>query len=234
MIECGDCLELMKQLPDGSVDLIVTDPPYEFHNGHGGGSFGTEARGYHDELKGLDKGVTDDVLREFMRVLKIPNLYIWCNKAQIRQYLNFFCDAGCTFDILTWHKTNPVPTCSEKYLSDTEYCLYFRKGAKLYGTYDTKRKFWVTELNVKDKELYDHPTIKPLDIIRQLVENSTLPGDTVLDPFMGSGTTGVACELSDRKFIGYEIEPKYYETAKKRIEICASTKKASRTLEDFI
>jgi DNA modification methylase len=233
-LECGDCLQLMKDIPDGSVDLIVTDPPYEFHSGHGGGSFGTEAREYHDELKGLDKGVTDAVLEEFMRVLKVPNLYIWCNKNQIRQYLNFFCDRGCTYDVLTWHKTNPVPTCNNKYLSDTEYCLYFRKGAQLYGSYDTKHKYWVTELNTKDKDLYDHPTIKPLDIIQQLVENSSLPGELVLDPFMGSGTTGVACILSGRDFIGYEIAPNYFETAKKRVESCTNASKAARTLEDFI
>lgn len=234
MIECGDCLELMRKLPDGSVDLIVTDPPYEFHSGHGGGVFGTESREYHDELKGLDKGISNDVLKEFLRVLKAPNMYIWCNKNQIRQYLDFFEDEGCTYDILTWHKTNPVPTCCNKYLSDTEYCLYFRRGAQLYGTYETKHKYWVSELNTRDKEFYDHPTIKPLDIIQQLVENSSLPGQTVMDPYMGSGTTGVACACCDREFIGYEIDPQYFETAKKRIEACMNTNKAMRTLEEYI
>ena len=234
ILECRDCLEALRGLKDGSVDLVVTDPPYEFRNGHGGGSFGPESREYHGELIGLDKGVRNEVLEELLRVCKVPNIYVWCNKNQVRQYLDFFEDAGCTYDILTWHKTNPVPTCCNKYLSDTEYCLFFRKGAQLYGTYETKRKYWVTELNVKDKELYDHPTIKPLDIISQLVENSSQKGEVVLDPFMGSGTTGVACATLGRDFIGYEIDPDYFGTAKVRIK-AATTAKASRvSLDDYL
>ena len=227
-------MEGMRELPDGSVDLVVTDPPYEFHSGHGGGAFGTAEREYHDELKGLDKGIGNDVLEEMLRVLKAPNLYIWCNKNQIRQYLDFFEDAGCTYDILTWHKTNPIPTCHNKYLSDTEYCLYFRKGAQLYGTYDTKRKFWITDLNTRDKEVYDHPTIKPAPIIRQLVENSSLPGEVVMDPYMGSGTTGEVCVATGRDFIGFEIEPKYFEMCERRINTQKLANKVCRTLEDFL
>ena len=233
-IECRDCMEGMKELEDESVDLIVTDPPYEFHNGHGGGSFGTDNREYHDELKGLDKGIKNDVLEEMLRVLKRPNLYIWCNKNQIRQYLDFFVDAGCTYDILTWHKNNPVPTCCNKYLSDTEYCLFFRKKAPLYGTYETKRKFWVTDLNTKDKDMYDHPTIKPLNIIRRLVENSSKEEQVVLDPYMGSGTTGVACMLTNREFIGYEIDPDYFDMAQKRIDEGIQASKVKCSLEDFL
>ena len=232
-IECRDCLEAMKELPDGCVDLIVTDPPYEFKNGEGGGAFGNENRSYHGGLKGLDKGIKNDVLGEMLRVLKAPNIYIWCNKNQVRQYLDFFEDEYCTYDILTWHKTNPVPTCSNKYLSDTEYCLYFRRGVQLHGTYETKRKFWVTELNVADKEQYNHPTIKPLPIISMLVGNSSLEGDVVMDPFMGSGTTGVACAQMKRDFIGYEIDETYFDIAKDRIE-SAEMIKTQRSMEDFL
>lgn len=234
ILECKDCLEGMKELETGSVDLIVTDPPYEFNNGTGGGAFGVEKKTYHNELKGLDKGIKNDVLKEMLRVLKAPNLYIWCNKNQIRQYLDFFEDEGCTYDILTWHKTNPVPACCNKYLSDTEYCLYFRRGVQLYGSYETKHKYWVSELNTADKDLYDHPTIKPLDIIEQLVTNSSLKGDVVLDPYMGSGTTGVACAKHEREFIGYEIEPKYFNTAKERIDAAKTASKVKCNLEDFL
>lgn len=234
ILECKDCLEGMKELETGSVDLIVTDPPYEFTDTRGGGMFGSKNREYHGELKGLDKGIDNDVLKEMLRVLKAPNLYIWCNKNQIRQYLDFFEDEGCTYDILTWHKTNPVPTCCNKYLSDTEYCLYFRRGVQLYGSYETKHKYWVTELNTKDKQMYDHPTVKPLDMIEQLVTNSSLEGGVVLDPYMGSGTTGVACAMHGRDFIGYEIDPKYFETAKMRIGSVASAHKTICNLEDFL
>ena len=231
--ECGDCLELMRGMPDGCVDLIVTDPPYEFADA-GGGCFGTKARAYHDELTGINKGISNDYLEEMLRVLKSPNLYIWCNKAQIRQYLDFFEDAGCNSDILCWHKTNPTPLCGNNYVPDTEYCMFFRKGAKVYGTYETKSKYWVMPTNVEDKSKYGHPTVKPLGIIEKLIINSSLPGETVLDPFMGSGTTGVACIMHGRRFIGYELDPGYFDTAQRRLMDAVHDVRASRTLDSFI
>lgn len=216
MIACRDCLEAMKDMHDGCIDLIVTDPPYEFADA-GGGCFGNEARAYHDELTSINKGIENDVLEEMLRVLKAPNIYLWCNKKQIRQYLDFFEDAGCTSDILCWHKTNPTPMCGNNYVPDTEYCLFFRKGAKVYGSYETKSKYWVMPTNKEDKERWGHPTIKPLEIIERLVINSSMPGDTVLDPYMGSGTTGVACVLNGREFIGFDIEQRYVDIAGQRI-----------------
>ena len=126
-------------------------------------------------------------------------------------------------DLLTWHKTNPVPTCNNKYLSDTEYCLFFRqKGVKLYGSYDTKRKWYVTSLNVQDKEKYNHPTIKPLNIIKNLIGNSAVADDPegiplVMDPFMGSGTTAVACKMLGLNYTGFEINSEYYENSLRRL-----------------
>lgn len=151
--------------------------------------------------------------------MKKINIYIWCNKNQIRQYVDYFEDLGCTTDLLTWHKTNPVPTCNNKYLSDTEYLLYFRKdGVPMYGTYQTKKKYYVTPTNKKDKELYNHPTIKPLEIITNLVLNSSQKGDTVLDPYFGSGTTAVACVQTGRNFIGFEIKHEYCKIARRRVK----------------
>lgn len=72
-------------------------------------------------------------------------------------------------------------------------------------------------INAKDKRLYGHPTVKPLPIIRNLVENSSKSGDLVLDPFMGSGTTAAACVETDRKFIGFEINKTYWEASRKRL-----------------
>ena len=112
-----------------------------------------------------------------------------------------------------------MPTCSNKYLSDTEYLLYFREhGVPIFGSYDTKRKWYVTPTNTADKKLYHHPTIKPLNIIKNLITNSSLRGGVILDCFMGSGTTGVAAKELGRSFIGIEIDKEYYEIAKKRIE----------------
>lgn len=213
-----DALSLLGSLSDRSVDLIVTDPPYSFPNrGRGGGSFGADKRSYHEELTPLSDGITTEILDEMFRVMKVPNIYIWCSKAQIPQYLEYFINKKCSFDVLTWHKTNPVPTCHNKYLSDTEYCLYFRKGAKLYGTYETKRKYWVTPANVEDKKKYDHPTCKPVDIISQLVSNSSLEGELVCDPYLGSGTTAEACMELGRRFVGCDIVEEYVTAARGRV-----------------
>lgn len=219
-----DCMEGLKQVPDKSVDLIVMDPPYEFESTTGGGAFGSENREYHGSLSPLSKGITNDVLDVLVQKMKAINIYIWCNKAQLRQFFDYFDDRGCSIDLLTWHKSNPVPTCSNKYLSDTEYCFFAReKGVKVYGSYDTKRKFYVSEANKKDKDMYNHPTIKPLNIIKNLIINSSLENQIVLDPFMGSGTTAVACKLLDRHYIGFEIDEGHYRTAVKRVNDTGNT-----------
>lgn len=218
----NDCLLQLDEIEEKSVDCIITDPPYEFYSGNGGGAFGRDKRAYHGELYNggdLDCGVQNIILDKLWKVMKKPNIYIFCNKNQLRQYINYFEDKGCTTDLLTWHKTNPVPTCNNKYLSDTEYLLFFRKGGvPLYGSYATKRKWYVSPTNKGDKEKYKHPTIKPLEIIKNLVINSTKEGDLVLDPFMGSGTTGAACMELGRNFIGIEKDAEYCEIAKARIE----------------
>lgn len=229
----GDCLEIMKDIPDKSIDLVVIDPPYDFMSKHysfgktyaGAGAFGTLSRTYHKELddSNIITGINEDVLKELIRVQKKVNIYIWCSKEQILKYMNFFKDYN--MDLLTWHKTNPVPTCSNKYLSDTEYILFFReKGVKIYGTYATKKKYYVTPTNKEDKKLYKHPTIKPLEIIENLIINSSQENDTILDCFMGSGTTGVACKKLNRNFIGIELDEKYFNIAKERINNVPNSK----------
>ena len=132
--------------------------------------------------------------------------------------IDYYDDKDCNIDLLTWHKTNPMPTCNGTYLSDTEYLVFAReKGVGLYGTYETKNKYWVTPANVDDKQMWKHPTIKPLNIIENLVINSSKENDVVLDCFMGSGTTGVACKELNRDFIGIELNPEYFEIAQRRI-----------------
>lgn len=175
-------------------------------------------RSYNYSLKTLNDGIRLELLDELVRVMKKINIYIWCNKNQLRQLIDYFTDLGCLMDLLTWHKTNPIPKTNNRYLPDTEYLLFFKEpGIPIYGSYETKRKWYVSTTNKGDKDLYFHPTIKPLNIIENLVINSSLEGDTVLDCFMGSGTTGVACRNLGRNFIGIEIDKKYFEIAKSRI-----------------
>ena len=222
----GDSYEVLKKLKDKTIDLIVTDPPYDIEATNGGGSI--------NKIKKLNRSLNDlveanitegyDIEKygeEFMRIMKEPNIYIWCNKKQIPDYFNFYVNKyKCTFDILVWQKVNALPTYSNKYLSDCEYLLYFRKGkGKCFPqSYEDAKTIYQAPINIKDKKLYGHPTIKPLDFTEKIIRNSSKEGQMVLDPFMGSGTTGVACKKLNRDFIGIEINEKYYEVAKKRIE----------------
>lgn len=181
-IFCEDCRRGMDRIPDGGVDLVVMDPPYNLDT-NGGGAFGPTNRPYHRELVPLSEGIDNELLDTICRKMSAINLYVWCNKGQLRQYIDYFEDRGCLTDLLAWHKTNPTPMCNNKYLSDTEYLLFFREpGVKLYGTYETKRKWYVTPTNRADRERYGHPTVKPLDIIRNIIGNSAPRGGGLSDP----------------------------------------------------
>lgn len=171
-----DCMVGLKDIPDGSVDLIIMDPPYEIGTS-GGGSFGSAKKSYYSELTPISNGISNDVLDCLMPKMKAINCYIWCNKYQLRQLIDYFDDIKCNIDLLTWHKTNPVPTCNNKYLSDTEYLIFAREqGVRVYGSYETKRKWYVNGLNIRDKKEFGHPTIKPLEIIKNLILNSSRGG----------------------------------------------------------
>lgn len=208
----GDCRE---HIPNVKADLIIMDPPYVLpHVSQGGGTFGD--REYQNDLVTLANGVDANLMSLILNTLDKTNIYIWGNWKAIVDYLQYFGD--CNTALLSWHKTNPVPMCSNKFLNDTEYCLFARQpGVKINGGYNDHKTYWVTPLNTADKKLYNHPTIKPVDIIRTMIRNSCPEGGTVFDPFMGSGTTGVAAVLEGRNFVGCEINPTYYETAKRRI-----------------
>lgn len=224
-IKCGDCLELMKEIPDKSIDLIVTDPPYDISASNQGGTI-NRIKKLNESLKDLTAAnITEgyDIFKfgeEFMRIMKEPNIYLWCNKVQIPDYFKFYVEKHkCKFDIICWHKTNALPTYSNKYLTDTEYCLYFRRGkGKCFPeNYEDAKTFYLAPINQKDKKEFGHPTIKPLDVTEKLIRNSSKEGMTILDPFMGSGTTGVACINTGRNFIGCELNEKYFKVAQNRL-----------------
>ena len=218
-IYCMDCLEGMSKIESGTVSLVIADPPYELQQHNGAGAFGRANRDYHQGIDHLQTGVSDLVLYEMLRVCKHPNMYVFCSKDQLPQLFNFALQNKLSYDLLTWHKTNPVPTCNNKYLSDTEYIMFMRKGANIYGTYESKRKYFVTPTNTEDKRAWGHPTPKPVNIIRTLIENSTQEGDLVLDPFMGSGTTAIAAIRSNRHYIGFELSEEYHKICQKRISV---------------
>lgn len=223
-IKLGDCLELLKEIPDNSIDLIVTDPPYLIENTTAGSQskLAKSIQKMNDEIESnsLTKGFNIRILNEMVRVMKNINIYVWCNHKQIPMYFDYFVkDKKCSFDILIWNKTNATPLFNNKYLTDKEYCLYFRKnGLCNPQTYNDAKTVFYQPINIKDKKLYNHPTIKPLNIIQTLIKNSSLPGEIVLDPFLESGTTAVASKMLNRKYIGFEINKDYFEIAQKRID----------------
>lgn len=217
-IHNNDCLEYLKQVENNSIDLIIADPPYEIHTS-GGGMYKAKDKRYIKELNGLKNGFAPEVLDELVRVMKKINIYIFCSQKQILPLLKYFVEEKkCNYNILTWHKSNPIPACGNKYITDTEYILFFcEKGVKIYGSAGTKLTYYITPLNIKDKKLYNHPTCKPVNILENLVVNSSCEGDTILDPFMRSGSTGVACLKHGREFIGIEKVAEYCEVAKERL-----------------
>ena len=213
-----DCLEGLRMLPDKSIDLVVTDPPYDIQTS-GAGIYKQADKQYVKELNFMKDGFSPEVLDELCRVLKKINIYIFCSQKQIIPLLDYFVKGKkCNYNLLTWHKTNPVPACGNKYLTDTEFILFFReKGVKIYGNFNSKFTYYVTPLNQRDKKRYGHPTVKPLEMIQNFVINSSLEDMIVLDPFMGSGTTAVACIKTNRKYIGFELSEEYCKIAEKRI-----------------
>lgn len=224
----GDSFKLLKEIPDKSIDLIVTDPPYlltqktSLDRNASDNIFTKKIMKIAGELKEseLDNFDTIEWCKEAIRVMKKINIYIWCSKLQIPMYFDFFIkEHGCNFNILEWIKTNPVPNFKNQYSNDKEFCLYFRKGGYCVPKdMRSSRTYFLQPINIEEKERYGHPTIKPLNIIKQLIENSSKEGEVVLDPFIGSGTTAVACVEMNRQYLGMEKNEKFYNIALKRVE----------------
>lgn len=224
-----DCYKAIKDIPDKSIDMILTDPPYDIKSTEGGGML-KEKRlvNLFTDLKEneLNIGINDEILNEWCRVMKKINIYIWCNKILIPRLMDFFVNQkDCMFDIIIWNKTNAIPLCGSKYLTDCEYCLYFHETLKLNTTYDTAKTVYYQPINIDDKKLFKHPTCKPTNILRNLIFNSSNEGDIILDTFMGSGSTAIACKELNRNYLGFEINEEYYQIAIDRLNGISQSEK---------
>ena len=241
-----DCYEGIKKIPDKSIDLVYIDIPYLF-KAHGGGTSELAKRSArnrselvglkYDEtktvaenmkeanhnkgsIKDITSGIDYSIFDELCRVMKNIYIYIWCSKDQILPIMNYFVEKkNCVSDLLVWCKTNPMPVGNNTYLPDIEYCLFFREPnkTKLNDGYELKSKWYISPINKADKDLYGHPTIKPLDLVKRHILHSTKEGDIVLDCFMGSGTTAVACKELNRQYIGFELDKEYWQIAVDRV-----------------
>lgn len=226
-IYLGDSNKLIKNIQDRTIDCIYTDVPYLYQMGGGGsGDVAKRIRANADRLAkaGIDKGFDYEIFNDFARIMKKVNLFIWCSKLQIFDIANWWLNWAkennreIFYEILVWCKSNPTPACNNTWLPDIEYCLYFREtGIKLNDGYEHKHKYFNSGLNVSDKGDYGHPTCKPLEFTKHHIMHVTQPGDIVLDPFLGSGTTAVAAKECGRKYIGFEISEEYFKIAEDRL-----------------
>ena len=199
----GDCREVLPGL--GRCDLVLTDPPYEISTS-GGGIGGR--RKYLKEIRGhIDGGFDLGLLRRFR------NWFCFCGKTQLPAFFAELSEDD-RWMLITWNKPNPTPLSNGNYLPDTEYIFHRFESGRLFGEYRDRSRFifWPVEQN----EL-GHPTVKPLPVIGKLVRLGSQIGETILDPFMGSGTTLRAAKDLQRHAIGIEIEERYCEIAAKRM-----------------
>lgn len=229
----GDCFEVMKGLPDKSVDLVLTDPPYYFrsHQNRSVGADGKSAYANSDLYKEGNKLSTmgsftkEDVynlLNECERVLKKFRGYFFCNEYLVPFYTNWALEHKYWFCIITLEKPLKVVN-RNRYSTNAEYLIRIYKpgaGIKVLDYSDENNDVnWLSSVQAFDripKKL--HPAEKPLNILNGVIQLNTDPNDVVLDPFMGSGSTGVVCINSHRKFIGIELDEKYYNIAVDRCE----------------
>ena len=203
----GDCRDFMRELPDGSFDTIITDPPYNAINRESSG------------LRCLDKGEADsqpvdiDVISQELIRLASGSIYVWCSDEQYTAWTMAFKEAGLTTRICAWWKTNPSPMNGEHlWLSAIELCVFARKpGASFFE--NCASPVWRGPTEKVD----GHPTPKPLWLMKRLVLASAPYGSMVFDPYMGSGQTGVACMQTGRGFAGCDNNYSYFKIAEKRI-----------------
>lgn len=220
-IQLGDCYELIKDIPDKSIDLVYIDIPYEYESGGKGGNVDyITSIEYHTKIDKFSYGIDYSILDELCRVMKKIYIYIWCSRDQILPITKYFVEQKkCRVNYLVWCKTNPTPFTNDMWLPDLEYCLCIKeKNAPRYNDgIELKSKFYLSKKNKEDKVNYKHPTIKPLELVKRHILHSTQPKDIVLDCFCGSGTTCVAAKETGRRYIGMEIDPEYHKIAVDRL-----------------
>jgi len=199
-----DCLEFMKTLPDNCIDLVLTDPPYgigAYSNGTMGG--GVLAKQSKFEATGWDSQIPDrEVFDEIFRVSRHAIIFGG----------NYFVDSLANSPCwIVWDKDNGDNNFADCELAWTNFSTAVRKVTwKWQG-------MWQEQMGSL-KEKRQHPTQKPVGVMRWILDNYAKPTDTIFDPFMGSGTTAIACYRTRRHFIGCEISKEYCDIAEKRLQ----------------
>jgi DNA modification methylase len=229
MIICGDCFTELENISSNSVDLIIIDPPYLVSRDSNfkkiSDSTSKEMATKYDisiDFGDWDKEELDwgFLFKQFQRILKkggtIIVFYDVWKSNEIKESAD---SVGLKQPrVCGWVKTNPVPINSKvNYLSNaTEYFFTFVKGGKPTFNSEYDNGFYRYPI-CHGKERFQHPTQKPLSLIKDLIDKHTNPGDVVLDSFAGTGTTGHACYLLNRDFILIEKDKTYFKIIEERI-----------------
>jgi site-specific DNA-methyltransferase (adenine-specific) len=211
-LQQGDCLELMKSIPDSSIDMILTDPPYGIKYSS---NMRTKTEKF-DVLKNDDNDIRLLAYSEFARILKNNSVAVvftsWKNVAVDIEELQKLMDIK---NIIVWFKGGSGMGDLKHTLSTNyELAIVCHKGkCRIRG----KREGSVFQFAKVNPNKMVHPTEKPVDLIEKIISKFTDENAVILDPFAGSGSTGVAAVNTGRKFIGFELDDKYFEIAKQRI-----------------
>lgn len=229
----GDCIKLMQSLPNNSIDLIVTDPPYEHVMG------GMKSKRYNAGVWKADSYINMKMsqfkkkeifqfLDTVIPKMKKVNMFVFCSRLQLAHYFDYLNQhKKLKYDLLVWDKSSKDNKYGMKssmfYTSDIEYVLrIYESGVHLFKVLtDDKSKsdykyYMKRQKFAQPKGL--HESMKPVKLLERYIKASTNENDTVLDCFMGSGSTGVASLELGRKFIGIELDEEYFNIAKDRIE----------------
>ena len=239
----GDCLEIMPFIEKESVDLIFADPPYRLSNGGitcKAGQIARVDKGYWDKSQGFDEDFkfTYNWIKLCQELLK-PKGTIWISGTPHSIFQAGYALQSLGFKIMneiTWYKPNAPPNLSCRYFAHAHESIIWAKKTeeakhtfnyKLMKEWDDKispsgkqmRSIWSIPLTpLNEKKHGRHPTQKPLELLRRIILSSSNKGDLILDPFLGSGTTGVIAKRFNRKFVGIEIEREFCDLALRRIQ----------------
>jgi DNA modification methylase len=212
---CGDCLEILPTLEAGSVDAVVTDPPYGDKHTHAKHLSGVTLKDGTPAGKALGfAGISKEQL--------VEHAAAWCSLAARWvvftvewKHAHALDEAGLLVRLGIWRKRNGAPqfTGDRPGTGWEAVAICHRPGKKRWNG-GGRHGFW----DVPKVNFSGHPTSKPVALYEAFASDFTEAGSTILDPFMGSGTTGVACVKTGRKFIGIELDRGYFDIAVKRIE----------------
>lgn len=224
-IKRGDAFEKIKELPDNSVDLILTDPPYNLSEYSTGNMKFSWRSDINNDIAKWDKGFDPYTLKDdFLRILKPKgNIFVFCSYNSIGRWHEIYDSLFDTFQFFVWHKTNPTPRFRKTgFLNSCELivCMWNKGHTWNFLSQKEMHNFFESPICMGKERVKNpkHPTQKPVKLLKHIIKIASNEGDVVFDPFMGVGSTGVAAIEVNRKFIGIEISENYFKTAKNRIE----------------